>query len=126
MNRTTRLSWIMFVLLIPITSFSQTDTSATSADPNKTEVVYTGRLMGYFRVPSLQSDAQRVCPATSDNDSEGSKKFKEFRLKHSNSVRLGTGDNFPPGVEGPVFSFLDEKANPAHAEYQPANKEPHF
>lgn len=124
MNRTTRLSWILLILLIPITSFSQNGTSGSSADPANTEIVYTGRLLGYFRVPSLQPDTLRTCPATSDNDSEAAKRFKEFRKKHANSVLLGTGDNFAPQLEARVFSFLD--AHTQHDKYHPANKELHF
>jgi len=123
MNRTTLLSGIVFILMIPITSFSQNGTGGASLDQDKTEVVYTGRLFGYFRVPTLQPATLRTCPATSDNDSEAAKKFKEFRLKHPYSVLLGTGDNFAPQLEARVFSFLDEE--PQHKTYHPANKELH-
>ena len=128
MNRTIRLSWIVFILLMPITSFSQNGTSSTSSDPDKTEVVYTGRLFGYFRVPSLQSATWDPklppCPATSNNDSEAAKKFKEFREEHKKSVLLGTGDNFAPQLEARVFSFLDEQTQ--DDKYHAANKELHF
>jgi hypothetical protein len=128
MNRTICLSWIVFILLIPITSFSQNGTSSPSVDQEKTEVIYTGQLLGYFRVPSLQSVTPPAtlpaCPATSDNDSEAAKKFKDFRQQHSNSVLLGTGDNFAPQLEARVFSFLDERTQ--HNKYHPANKELHY
>jgi hypothetical protein len=133
MNRRTRLSWFVFILLIPITSFGQNGTSGAAATPaaaapDKTEVIYTGRLFGYFRVPSLQlatwKKDQPPCPATSDNDSEAAKKFKEFRLQRPNSILLGTGDNFAPQLEARVFSFLDETKQ--HDQYHAANKELHF
>src|SRR6185369_4135471 len=79
---------------------------------------------GYFRVPSLQPDKMRTCPASSDNDSEAAKSFKTFREGRTNSVLLGTGDNFAPQLEARVFSYLDEDLK--DTKYHPANKELYF
>ena len=124
MNRIIRLSCIVYILLIPVASFSQNITPTPPPDPNTTEVIYTGRLFGYFRVPSLQPDKMRTCPATSDNDSEAAKSFKTFRKGRPNSVLLGTGDNFAPQLEARVFSYLDEDLK--DTKYHPANKELYF
>jgi 5'-nucleotidase, C-terminal domain len=137
MNRRARLSWIAFILLIPIAAFSQGATSSSrpnsksakataTPDPKETDVIYTGRLFGYFRVPTLQTTTVNAalppCPATSANDSPAAQEFKKFREQHANSVLIGTGDNFAPQLEARVFSYLDEKA-PTHVKYHPANKE---
>jgi hypothetical protein len=78
-------------------------------DKAPTEIVYTGRFLGYARVPSLQAfSAPPGCPATSPADSEAAIGFLNNRNLNAyrNAILLGTGDNFSPELEARIFDQL--------------------
>ena len=72
------------------------------------DVVYTGRLFGYFRVPSLQKFGDiKGCPEEGQQPfSHAADQFREVRDKQvkTKTVLVGTGDNFSPQLEARVFS----------------------
>lgn len=90
-----------------------------------TEIIYTGRFLGYSRVPSLQAfTAQPGCPATSSvADSQAAIEFLARRATHANSILLGTGDNFSPQLEARIF---DQAPPQASNQYTVGNKELYF
>ena len=92
---------------------------ATAREPVNVDVVYTGKLYGYFRLPSLQKiDAISGCR----EDGARSPAADQF-LKRQESdftkmtVLVGTGDNFSPQLEARVFFGV--KSDPIN----PGNKE---
>ena len=95
---------------------------ATPAD-QPVDVVYTGRLLGYYRVPSLQSfNAVNGCPAENQLEpSKAAKQFLDVRNKQdkNKTVLVGTGDNFAPQLEARVFSDVTATGN----QYAIGNKE---
>ena len=99
-------------------------TEPESAQPptnGNVDVVYTGRLFGYFRVPSLQSiNEVNGCPGDDKLNSNAAEQFLAVRDKQdtSKTVLVGTGDNFAPQLEARVFSDVKPKG-----QYAIGNKE---
>lgn len=124
-----RAGWISLCLLISATAaFSQNSpSSAPASDANSsTQVVYTGKLLGYFRVPSRQSlTAVSGCPASSgDNPSQEAIGFLKLRNgNYANAILVGTGDNFAPQFEARVFHPVP---SPSPGHYPNGNKELFF
>src|SRR5262245_60213250 len=86
-------------------------------------VIYTGRLLGHFRLPSVQNfDQPKGCPAASNKDSAAAQAFLKRRASNHYAILVGTGDNFAPQLEARVFLHppSDDK------EYAPGNKELYF
>ncbi len=99
---------------------SPSPTATPSPSPIEVDIIYTGKLFGYFRSPSLQKiDQAKGCPAKSDADSEAAKKFFEHQRKQ-NSILVATGDNFAPQLEARMF---ENPPQPAGGEYAAGNKE---
>src|ERR1051326_8398218 len=69
----------------PCPSPSPTPTPSPSPSPSPVDVVYTGLLFGYFRVPSLQSFNDKTgCPDDADKlSSEAAQKFLAVRDKQN-------------------------------------------
>jgi len=89
--------------------------------PVNVDIVYTGRLFGYFRLPSLQNI--KALPGCR-GDGSRSKAADRFLEKQSasftkNTVLVGTGDNFAPQLEAREFAGVE----PDTQNYAPANKE---
>src|ERR1051325_6814031 len=108
MNRysLTRIALIICVLGFGISAHGQEKEKEKEKAPD-TEIIYTGKFLGYSRVPSLQTftlakDAP-PCPAPSSKDSEAAIKFLAAREAHKNAILLGAGDNFAPELEARIF-----------------------
>jgi hypothetical protein len=102
--------FFLFILTAPIAVGQAPPTDANADKPAdvKMDIIYTGRLLGYFRVPSLQKfNEVNGCP---DEDhlkpSKAAKQFLDVRDPQSKdkTVLVGTGDNFAPQLEARVFS----------------------
>jgi 2',3'-cyclic-nucleotide 2'-phosphodiesterase (5'-nucleotidase family) len=84
--------------------------SATAANTGTVRILYTGKLMGHFRVPDVQGlerdgsgcagTAARSIAAT-DFDIDLQTKFRIDRIK--DAILVGTGDNFGPELEARNF-----------------------
>jgi hypothetical protein len=126
-----RAGWVSLCLLTLVTvSFSQTSPSVAplaSPSPNPSpspQIIYTGKLLGYFRVPAGQTrDAFARChaqaPATdlsletsTGNDSKAATGFLEQRAMNPGAILVGTGDNFAPQLEAREFNPADRKRGP--------------
>lgn len=113
------------VIAFATTSFSQ---AAPNAPPNPSStalrIIYTGKLLGYFRLPSRQSSTDYRCPdprSTSSVPSEAASAFLQKRRQDESAILVGTGDNFAPQLEARVF---DPPPPPATARtYGRGNKE---
>jgi hypothetical protein len=136
-----RTTGILVCLIVLATvSFSQ---SASDSKPNPTplKIIYTGKLLGYFRVPSRQPrDQFQGCHDRSADDSEAAKTFLDQIRgnldgknkqaaddNYKNAILVATGDNFAPQLEARVFApqakpGLDS-SEPKSETYQPGNKE---
>src|SRR5213596_1580571 len=69
-----------------------------------TQVIYTGKLMGYFRTPSDQpGNNTRGCSA-SDKKSLAATSFEKLRAQNLKALLVGAGDNFAPQLEARVFN----------------------
>ena len=122
-----RIATALSLLGFVVSSHGQTPTLPT---PNPTttstdEVVYTGKLLGYFRVPSLQNfSAPPGCPQLSLEDSQPAIDFlKRRNTDHPNAILVGTGDNFSPELEARVF---EKPPSPLGGGYAVGNKELYF
>jgi len=89
------------------------------------EVVYTGRLYGYFRVPSKQSGTAgfQPCRQSGDNDSQAAQKFLANRQRYHSAILVGAGDNFAPRREARFFDPPPANPDTANKDYRPRNKE---
>jgi hypothetical protein len=118
------------------TSISQslTEPAQPAGAANTTHILYTGKLLGYFRIPDWQpgnsSPYPRVCP-----DLPKSPQTPEAGLLNPDTeaflsqrndpgaILVGTGDNFGPELQARVFNPppLDSRRKPG--QYTPGNKE---
>lgn len=130
-----RLIFLCLLMILCVVGFAQAQTQSTnetqsqaqSAEtvtptPQDVEIMYTGKLLGYFRVPSLQPRGLIGCPsANATNDSSAANMFINFRKAKENAILVGTGDNFAPQLEARVFtpSVTDSQKET----YQIENKE---
>ncbi|HEX3250247.1 MAG TPA: hypothetical protein VHS05_12525 [Pyrinomonadaceae bacterium] len=112
---------VAVILLTAATASAQAP--AAKPTPTPVDVVYTGRLFGYFRVPSLQQFSQTSgCPNyNADLASKAAKQFIEVRDQQdlNKTILVGTGDNFAPELEARVFDGLTSTAT----KYKAGNKE---
>lgn len=103
--------------------------TTVSLAQSNTQVIYTGKLMGYFRSPSKQpGDATRGCSAPKSENSEAAKKFEAIRDNSPDAVLVATGDNFAPELEARIFSPSPNRSTsgvPTGA-YPPGNKELYY
>ncbi len=114
------------VILTAATAIGQPMQSIDTQPPPpidvKVDVVYTGKLLGYYRVPSLQKfNEVNGCPGEGQLEpSKAAKQFLYVRDKQDKdkTVLVGTGDNFAPQLEARVFSDV-----PLTSEYAIGNKE---
>lgn len=117
-----RAGWVMLSLFaFASVALAQGVPSATPT-PIPIRIGYTGKLLGYFRVPSEQPrDSFPGCPARADNNSVDATTFLQERDKYRDAVLVGTGDNFSPQLESRVFKA--EGAARGAKEYLARNKE---
>src|SRR5215213_4063467 len=103
-------------------SLAQTAPSpAPGPTPPPLQIVYTGRLLGYFRAPADQGRDVTKCPERADENSKEADKFLATRRRYENAILVGTGDNFSPQLESRVFKADASGAKPT--EYERRNKE---
>lgn len=93
---------------------------AAAQEPVNVDVVYTGKLYGYFRLPSLQK-IEAISGCREGVRSQAAEQFLKRQEADFTkmTVLVGTGDNFSPQLEARVFH--DVKPDPDN--YAPANKE---
>jgi hypothetical protein len=111
------------VALFSLTILSPIATLAQKEDVN-VDLVYTGRLLGYFRVPSLQDySATNGCPAAITR-SKAAVAFDvlQTEIGKPKAILVGTGDNFAPQLEARVFSEPPDNGD----KYAVGNKELYF
>src|SRR5882672_5981120 len=106
---------------------SPRNTPSTAAQDDSVHVLYTGKLLGYFRVPDGQvPDGTQVCPH--DEDKRPSLAAQSFHTlmadqQFKNVVLVGMGDNFAPEVEARKFCVPPlEEVNSRH-QYRRLGKE---
>src|SRR5258708_2577417 len=113
-------------------SFSQPSPSPTpTPSPTPLKIVYTGKLLGYFRMPDLQPLTDFTCPSTPSPPSAPSAKSRaaaEFlavrdKAENKDSILLGAGDNFAPQLEARVFNPVPD---PKSGKYISPNKEHYY
>ena len=107
----------------PVSNGQTPSPSQMTQKGNSVDIMYTGKLLGYFRVPSLQSRDQVGCLKRSGDDSPAAKRFREIREKHSNAILIGTGDNFAPQLEARIFGVPSKNDKPDDTRYHIENKE---
>ena len=122
---------VLFSAVVTVSAQAQaTPSPSPTPEPTVVDVVYTGRLLGYFRTPSRQNFNEiKGCPAGGESSAAAieffaaQKKLKEE--KKLPSVLVGTGDNFGPELEARVFydATLKSSPSPSPTEYKARNKE---
>ena len=132
-----RAGWVLLCLLTLATvSFSQTAPSPTPTP--SPQIIYTGKLLGYFRVPAGQlrlpfsgcqprSDAIENSLETSAHyDSKAATAFLKVRDRKENhdAILVGTGDIFAPQLEAREFTPSNRKRGPGT--YPIENKELYY
>jgi hypothetical protein len=108
----TRAVGITLCLLIVTSVALGQDEKPTPTPTPPPPIIYTGKLMGYFRSPSLQANNLIGCPSL-----DQAKNGATVREKPSNAaavvlgttlpkgtILVGTGDNFSPQFEARTFS----------------------
>ena len=87
-------------------------THAQQPTPTPPPIIYTGKLMGYFRSPSLQASGLKGCPslptakagATVDTKPSNAAAVVFRSTLPDGAILVGTGDNFSPQLEARTFS----------------------
>ncbi|HEY8205329.1 MAG TPA: 5'-nucleotidase C-terminal domain-containing protein [Pyrinomonadaceae bacterium] len=116
---------VLLVGFAPV-AFSQPSPAESAASPAPLEIIYTGKLLGYFRSPSHQSSGSvKGCGGLPNSpDSDAATKFLTERKNHQNAILVATGDNFSPQLEARVFEPAPPKSAVAKpGDYVPGNKE---
>src|SRR5262249_26466718 len=79
----------------------------SASDGGSVQFLYTGKLLGYFRIPDAQSPDQNTpCPDDDDKrPSLAAQRFDELMLNHKleRVILVGMGDNFAPEIEARKF-----------------------
>src|SRR5262249_8068229 len=97
----------------PCPSPSPSPTPLASPTPTTPPpIIYTGKLIGYFRSPSLQPSGLRGCPSlpkakaptTKDETPSNAAAVVLGTTLPAGAILLGTGDNFSPQFEARTFS----------------------
>ena len=126
-NRSQLLLSVLIVFASAVVSPAQTQTNVNPAiQPPTVErrIVYTGKLLGHFRVPNLQDAKLDQCPKldeTHGGASDAALEFLKLREKNPNAILVGTGDNFAPQFEARTFSPVPINRGPGKYSY--GNKE---
>jgi hypothetical protein len=85
--------------------------------PGELRLLYTGKLLGYFRIPDWQSPDSTVACANNGTESKAAKDFVKVLdavaadipdKTLTGAILLGTGDNFSPEIEAREFCFPPE------------------
>ena len=117
---------LCIALLTAATVHAQDSTNPKpSPSPSSVDVVYTGKLLGYFRVPSLQDfHATNGCPKYDETQvSPAARQFlgvRDHPDPKKTTIMVGTGDNFAPELEARVFDNPPASTNNG---YPVGNKE---
>lgn len=84
--------------------------------PRTANILFTGELMGYYRVPNRQSLEDRECEAKNPSP-DASVFFSKFVHSLDGEVRLGMGDNFGPNYYSRAFDVSKETVHRDPAKY---------
>ena len=126
-NKSHLLLSTLILLCSAVASPAQTQTSINPVIPTQKverRIVYTGKLLGHFRVPSLQDANFNRCPdlgETRGGASDAALEFLKLRAANPNATLVGTGDNFAPQLEARTFSPVPKDRGPK--KYSHGNKE---
>ncbi len=98
-----------------------------STQQKSVTVLYTGKLLGYYRTPILQpGNNTRGCAVPIENGSEAAKEFArqvQQRKMAPGAILVGTGDNFSPEYGARVFNPAPSDPLRAPNHFAPGNKE---
>ena len=88
-------------------------------------IIYTGKLIGYFRSPSLQPSDQIGCPAKDSKNASRAAAVVFATALPDKKILVGTGDNFSPQFEARTFSPapLPSSSGAPAGRFPPAQKE---
>lgn len=117
-----RAGWVSICLLAFASVSLAQGVPSASPSPTPLRIGYTGKLLGYFRVPSEQArDSFQGCPDREGDKSVDAATFLTKSEKHLDAILVGTGDNFSPQLESRAFKAGDAPQD--SKEYIPRNKE---
>jgi hypothetical protein len=107
-----RMTWITLCLFILAAAASSQQEKPTPTPPPP--IIYTGKLIGYFRSPSLQTSTLKGCPSAAQTrggatayekaSNAAAVVLREKSPIPEGAILLGTGDNFSPQFEARTFS----------------------
>lgn len=105
------------LLIITSVAFAHETPTATPTPTPPPPIIYTGKLIGYFRSPSLQPSGLTGCPsadkaklaARADETPSNAAAVVLKTALPANYILLGTGDNFSPQFEARTFSPAPDK-----------------
>jgi 5'-nucleotidase-like protein len=121
----TRAFAITLCLLIGAsTALGQEQKPTPSPSPSPTpqlSVIYTGKLMGYFRSPSLQPSNLKGCPSGAKPSNAAAVVLGQTFPK--NAILVGTGENFSPQLEARTFSAAPQRSGAPAGRFPPVQKE---
>lgn len=116
----------------PPASASNSASNKTESTPDELRLLYTGKLMGYFRIPDWQSPSpDRQC-ANSKDESKAARDFASLVATKpgdqpqdtwAGAILVGTGDNFSPEIEAREFCFPPDDRGGIPSGYYRTGKE---
>lgn len=118
----------LYLLIVTSVTLAQDEKPTPTPPP---PIIYTGKMMGYFRSPSLQASGLKGCPslerakvgATVDEKPSNAAAVVLGATLPKDAILLGTGDNFSPQFEARTFSSLKETSGAPAGRFPPAQKE---
>ena len=120
---------------------SSTDTApvvnaqTNSAPLVHAQILFTGKLMGYMRIPDQQGFEMATCPNVQNSGgSSGVTEFLEELRKERRyltdkklfPVLVGMGDNFAPEYEARILHEPQDRKSPANTNFDPGRPEKYF
>jgi 5'-nucleotidase, C-terminal domain len=129
-SRTFVVSMIVVASLVAGPSLAQDGSQAPAKNPDTVtsdvDVLFTGRLLGYFRNPSLQSGTtvpnDFPCPRVTNDpeiSAEGTKLLRAAQsYQYESRLFVGTGDNFAVYMPSRILEPPPSRSSPKYNQYE--------
>ena len=99
---------IIALLYVPLLAQQPQKTATESQEHASYTILYTGRTLGYYRVPDQQTTSTRVCTARDATLAQVTQFLDAARIGPPPTVLVGMGDNFSPELNARMI--LDAKS----------------
>ncbi len=99
---------ILVLLYVPLLAQQAQKSGTESQEQASYTIVYTGRTLGYYRVPDQQTTASRACSERDATLAQVTRFLDAARTAPGPKVLVGMGDNFSPELNARMI--LDDES----------------